>query len=538
MKYSSTSSNTESLKILFNSKSDTCKKKNKSAMYLNLIFIGGLLFLFFLFSCNDNGKGLDREIRTLIQDDSEISIDDWDILTKYIKDYKKKNKSFFINENIDYRKLKVKINQVGQKMRPPVKVSFSTDVDENNQLVTDRQSNEPISLRLYLERSGSMIPYDSPKSSGKFKSAIVSLLNHFPNGDNSQNLIFIVNDAIYPYSQNLTDFIRDKNIFASTKNIGNPQYTDFAQIFESILNDTKENQISLLVSDLIYSTKNMQNVNLLKIFEEAKGLTTAVFKSSAKNKSAIIVKLKADFDGNYYCYNNKATSYRGMRPYYFMLIGNSSTINRLLLEAEYKDFRNFKLLKDYQNAYCFIPNNYVKNPYYSILPSSDWDKGRFIPVQRGESQIKSIKIEKKDRNSDDFQFTLAVDLSNIFVEETYKSNPDNYIVESSNRVTIKDIIPITSSNIKPTNKKFMRSATHYFVMNGEIVNKNQNVTILLKNRFPQWIIESTSENDLNTSDNNFSNTTFALKYLMEGIFDFYYPSQNDAYYTTINITLN
>ena len=139
------------------------------------------------------------------------------------------------------------------------------------------QKLEPLRVNFYLERSGSMTPYDSPRGDGSFKAAFVSMLNSVP-GD--ANRLYIVNDSIYRYPKGIRQFISDDNIFASSKGIGDPSYTDFQRIFQAILENTEKNEISVLFTDMIYSVKTMEGTNPRKIFSDATGMISSVFNSA------------------------------------------------------------------------------------------------------------------------------------------------------------------------------------------------------------------------------------------------------------------
>ena len=112
----------------------------------------------------------------------------------------------------------------------------------------------PIRFKFFLERSGSMTPFDATTTTGDFKSALTSFLNSIPDGKaRSENLLFIVNDAVYPFDKSYKEFIQSKNIFADTKNVGDPRYTDFTCIFDSILAKTISTvgcMLSMLIADI------------------------------------------------------------------------------------------------------------------------------------------------------------------------------------------------------------------------------------------------------------------------------------------------
>jgi len=473
-------------------------------------------------------------VRELIKNDSEIDSDDWEKITLYLEDNKEANRKLVKEEGIDQEAVREYITKLGEKMRPEITVVFSDDLFVSGNKAINNAS--PVSLRFYLERSGSMTPYDSPQSTGEFKSAIVTLLNRFPESENANNRIFIVNDAIYPYPKSVTDFIKDKNIFSSTSNLGNPQYTDFACIFDSLLTNNGPNQLSILVSDMIYSTKDMKNVNPQKIFTEAKGLTTAVFKSQAAKKSVILIKMTGGYNGTYYSYDSGKTNYAGQRPYYFLIVADNKVIERLFKEENMQNFSNFGSLAGFQSFYCFMPSAKVQ-PYHSILLSDKNNKGRFVVTKGQTSSVTSIEKVEKDRNADAFGITVAVDLSGVVVSEDYKLDPANYQVESGNNFKIDNIAAIDQSKIAQNDKKLAGTATHIMTLSTSKVTNNETLRIGLVNKLPEWIDDSSSDDDRSITAAGFRNTTFGFKYLVQGIYDSYYTSNKIPYYTFFEITL-
>lgn len=485
-------------------------------------------------SCKSGDKNFDRLVREIIKDDPEIDSDDWDKISSYLEENEDNNKSLIKNGEINREAVKEYIAKSGKKMRPEVIVVFPDEILASDNNAAD--NSLPVSLRFYLERSGSMVPYDSQQSTGEFKSAIVTLLNRFPESGQANNKIYVVNDAIYPYPKSVTDFIKDKNIFESTSGLGNPSYTDFACIFDSLLTNNGPNQLSVLVSDMIYSTKDMKNVNPQKIFTEAEGLTTAVFKNRAAKKTVILLKMKGGYHGTYYSYNSKKTNYSGQRPYYFLIVADNKVIERLFKDENMRNFSNFETLKGFESLYCFMPPA-TRQPYHSILLSDKNNKGRFAVTKGQTSPITSIEKTEKNRGDDVFAVSLAVDLSGIIVSEDYKLNADNYTIESANGFMIENISAIDHSRIAKNDKKLTGTATHIITLSTPKVTSNETLRVRLVNKLPDWIDASSGDDDRDTSASGFKNTTFGLKYLMQGIYDSYYVSNKTPDYTFFEITL-
>ena len=113
----------------------------------------------------------------------------------------------------------------------------------------------------------------------------MQLLNNLPGKDNR---LFVVNDGVHPYPKGIDEFVRSVNIFESTKGIGDASYTDFGRIFRELLENTSDDELSVLVTDMIYSTREMAGVNPMKIFADAQGMTQAVFKDETRRRSETV----------------------------------------------------------------------------------------------------------------------------------------------------------------------------------------------------------------------------------------------------------
>lgn len=496
--------------------------KGLNAMILLTIALSLTLFV----SCRGGAKkDFNALLLELAGKDAVIDAADWQKIVTFLDSHKAKLDDFYDDGSIDEEDVREYITEFFANRRPAMEITFSG------------VGNECLAVKFYLERSGSMVPYDSPQGKGEFKKAIVDLLNALP-GNADENTLYVVNDAVYNYPKGFRAFITDNNIFDSTKGIGDPQYTDFEVILDSVLNKTKDNEISILVTDMIYSTKNMSGVNTQKVFSEAEGMTHAVFKSEVKDKSLLVLKLSASYVGKYYPYNIPAgVDYNGQRPYYIVIVGQNKDIARLTTDDRYKDFRDFTKLPGFEEQYLFETSGVYK-PYYSFLLSGTDLRGRFKAKKGSSERVVALEGVEADRNSGDLQLELAVNLDKMLIEEKYLTDPENYKIEAKSDVEIKEIRRITNSDDKGASAKFLEKATHIFVLKLKPAVRKDEIEIKLLNKFPQWINSSTSDDDTNTSAPGFSSTTFGLRYLMQGIYDCYKKNADgEPYYFEMELDI-
>lgn len=396
------------------------------------------------------------------------------------------------------------------------------------------QSDKVLRTSFYLERSGSMVAYDAEQGDGSFKAAVVDMMNHLPEFKNRKSNIFIVNNGVYPYPKGANQFIADNNIFASTKNIGDPSYTDFRKIFQTLANQTKGDNLNILVSDLIYSVNTNTENNPQKIFNAAGGMVASVFKD-ADDLALIVVQLKGSFNGLYYPFNTPEDGqrYDGNRPYYVVVMTTNEGLSTMISNPHYADFLDFSRLGGYQHIALFTKGNGLK-PYYSFLLHGKENEGRYKAIRGQRSRITGIDDAEGDRNSGRLVMTLAVNLNGMPVEKSYLTDINNYVVSSDCGLRLKAIRRITDADRTPYNRGHLGSATHIFVLEADHVGGKNECVISLKKKLPEWIVKSNSDDDTNLASPGFSTTTFGLKYLLGGVWE----SFNSDNYFEMKLEIN
>lgn len=422
---------------------------------------------------NGAKKEFNKMLLELADKDQVIDNSDWKQLSDYLDRNKVNFKDFFEGGQLDMSAVKEYISDFFEHRRPSKEVSFVGI------------GGRDLSFRIYVERSGSMAPYDSPDGDGSFRSAILALQNNLP-GE------------------------------VRIDSIGEKGYTDFRQIFDNILNKTGDDRVSILVTDMIYSVKDMEGVNPRKVFNEVQEMINSVFKTEVKKKSMLVVRMSGSYHGPYYAYDNSVHQFAGRRPYYIIIVGSNDNIVRLTNDASLRTFAEMQGMKGYDNM-CLFTADDVYKPYCSFLLSNKDIRGRFQPVHGQGYEIRSLEDVEPDKNSGDIQMALAVDLSRMFIDQRYLTDKDNYAVVSDDDIKIKEIRKIEKADMTLAQKKYLGTATHLFVLSAQRISHAQDVEVKLLNRMPSWIETGSTDSDL-TPD---SRSTFALRYLLGGIYDSY-----------------
>ena len=447
-----------------------------------------------LLSCGGHGK-LDKAVRSvLVSGDTTRAA--YDSLCSLVTANPDKYSDLVTEQGtVDHKKMYDLIEQIGSSLRPPMHWDTRPYGGVDN-----------LSLTVYFERSGSMVPYDSRGGGGQLKKAVNDLINHFPAG--SKVDINIVNDGIYPYEHTVDEFLQDRDIYQSTAGVGDASYTDFQLIFNKILEAQHPGNVSVLVSDLIYSPKDTHGVSLDKIFNEENSLATRAF-AKYKGKSVVVQQFMGDFSGKYYPYNGVPFEYNGKRPFYLVIIADNDAMDQLAQDSRYRGVLDASGVR---NSYRF--NQGSSEVDCRVLPEWKDNAGRFR-VKHGDG-IVLTKCDG-DRQTGKLCFSLAANLSGLLKDDALLTDVANYDVQSIDGYTLT-VQPIDKSMITSNNKEYLEGMTHILTLVGDLKSPRDEVRIALRNELPEWVRQSSSASDT-SSGGAFATTTLGLEQLLGGMFD-------------------
>lgn len=454
----------------------------------------GCLLMVALMGCGGHGR-LDKAVRGILVsgDTTRVAYDS--LCTLITENPGKYGDMLTAEGRVDHKKLAAFIEEIGSQLRPPM--HWDT---------RPYGGVEDLSLTVYFERSGSMVPYDQRGGGGQLKKAVNDLINHFPAGSKVE--INIVNDGIYPYQHTVDEFLKDRDIYQSTAGVGNASYTDFQLIFNKILEAQRPGNVSVLVSDLIYSPQDTHGVSLDKIFNEENSLATRVF-ARYKGKSVVVQQFMGDYSGKYYPYNGVPFEYSGKRPFYLVIIADGDVMDQLAQDKRYSGVLEPSGLR---NSYRF--NQGTAEVPCRVLPEWKDNAGRFR-VKHGDNIV--LAKCAGDRQTGKLCFSLAANLSGLLQNDAMLTNADNYEVSSIDGYTL------TAQAIEPgmltaNNKEYLEGMTHVLTLVGDLKSPRDEVRIALRNELPAWVRQSSSDNDTNAGS-SFSTTTLGLEQLLGGMFD-------------------
>ena len=384
-------------------------------------------------------------------------------------------------------------------------------------------SAKPLRLKLYLEASASMFPYDAPGGNGAFKRTLNNVLTEFDAINPGQGKLFVVNTEVNDLGLSLSQFFKEKSIFTLAKTKGKTTSTDFERIFSEILRNTTGDDLSVLVSDLIYSDPSLTGMSAQKTLDAASSLLTTVFNPHASTHSMLVIKLKSDFAGTYYSWNNAKKKYAGERPYYLCLIGRNEAMQRLYQDQTYQTIRQFDQLPGFTDSWFFGHDAKAVTPFYTVLVTDPARKGRF---KRSDEEVRShakaihaLTDVQPDVADKSLTVPVAVDLSALRLPASLLTDASQYVVEGKDNFRVSAVQSYGGAN--GTSHKLLLATS-------KPARGERTATIRLRRQFPpRWIANTNTTNDAQPD----ANSTFGIQNLLQGIERAYNPNNQTEYFT-------
>ena len=374
---------------------------------------------------------------------------------------------------------------------------------------SENLASTPIStsrFNVYLENSGSMNGY--VKGNTGFEQSIYYYLTQVESNNvaDSVNLHYI-NSKVIPQGSDIESFIHHVEPADFQKKGGNLGSSDIAVILDTILNRQTINDISLFISDCIFSpNKKMQESEVQNYLIEQSTRIEKIFRDKLKrlnNQLAVVIcQLQSDFNGNFFNRENKAQPINHKRPFYFWLMGSPAQISRLLKTVP------FDCLRD--------KGAEVENLYVLCMPDSEIEygivnTGKVGSFERSKTNPKydifNCKHNSRGTQQGTFQFAVGVNYGGLPLDEAFLSDPANYALNTND----------FDLSVKP-NRVSTLNYTHLLNLSTTLSPiPAQQVEIALRNRIPAWVEEKNDPVGLDMEQDEALDKTFGLKSLVEGV---------------------
>ena len=400
--------------------------------------------------------------------------------------------------------------------------STKTTIEDSTEVITIREPLETFNeINFYFENSGSMNGYLEGKN---FKQTMHEIID-----DNNSNFNpYFVNTKEYATS-NLLSKIDSKSIGTKGTNSSDHEF-----IFTNAIKNAIGNNLSIVVTDGIYSTPN-GDVDIVEV-DIKKAFIPALEENAIET---VVLKLSSQYIGTYYtesdCVDVKNMNQE--RPYYILLFGNKNAIDNALKNIIIEDLPGFK-----EQARFFLIDNLKVN--YTILTQGEEKKGSYRKVGRGGSGLVK-KVEETERfnrgNERYLQFAIAIDYSKTSIPDSYLLDKKNYKIDGETKYEIEDVktvesIPKSTRTYKALEKINIKEGlnlSHLIIVKAEIKYIGE-LEIKLDNNLPSWIKTTGLENDCEIKNNK--EQTFAFDKLMTGISEAYNKVNNRDEF--LKLTLN
>jgi hypothetical protein len=509
------------------------KEKNLSHMKLPpfhyAITIILLLTLLILSSCGKSPEDkLEIEINKALRTNNNVEATEW----KAIADFVTNNKQQFPKlldaaGQVDNKKLYeyIKAYADGRKRSPGpaeiYKVQDSATVS----------ANKPV-FNFYIENSISMDGY--VRGNTDFEDAITRMMVLTKDYADGKNLhINFINDTIHeaPPLADIANFAQQLEPQSVTFNAGGKEkrsISDINKVIRMIMNNTGNNNISVLISDCIYSLGKGGDPEGKLNIQKSRTMDIFLVNLKKSNLTTICIKLLSDFTGNYYDKDDYPTALNNAsRPYYIWLIGEKTA-----LEKFYSNIQP-STLKGYQDSFVMSYTDNSKTPYFTVLKETN-KIGRFGSDRSNKDFVRAIEdIDYKEKK---LQFSVAVDLSKVPVDVNYLTDTANYQLTPG--YVLQKAEKINPDKLSPRDLVTVQNATATHLLTISIAQGNplRNLAIELKKKVPRWVAATNCTDDKNIKD--LLDKTFGIKYFVEGVYEAYIqhnPEQQSFFNITVTI---
>ncbi|MGK0446401.1 MAG: hypothetical protein ACJA2M_000169 [Polaribacter sp.] len=368
---------------------------------------------------------------------------------------------------------------------------------------------------IYLENSGSMYGYVS--GNGNFSSVVSTIAADCDLNFSNVNYN-LVNGQTTNLGTNLATFLEPVSS-VNSMNVGDPSTSDLNLIFEQILKNAGNGNISILISDGIYSVKG---TGLIQKLRTASTLTRNKFVNRLREDGSLttlLVKYESRFKGKYYPASGGQIGIDQNRPYYVWVIGESELIKHKFKEGYFQKQPGFVDIVKFAE----LNNSDVKCRYVSH------NQIGFTRV--GENKLSLDDVDVNNRN--EFTFSLAFDFSKVPYNDEYFNNTAVYSNDLGYSVT-----EVSSSNNLDATSQIGLDINKY----KHIVTFSKTgapwgaMKVSVKNIVPKWIQDTNIDDDSSIKEN--TSQTFGFKHLIDGISDGYNFVNNTEDVANFNIKIN
>ncbi|HWB92551.1 MAG TPA: hypothetical protein VG605_11890 [Puia sp.] len=416
----------------------------------------------------------------------------------------------------------------------------------------------PVAYDVYFDNSASMDGYLSGPGTD-LKNDVHAFLKDLQTQGIADTIdLGYVNDRLCSYRRNasaaeVNAFIRTLNHDSLVRNGCGRKDSYMDAMLQQVLGANPDH-VHVLISDYIFSIGVGNSSELLK--QQGDNVETVLSSELRKRDfSTIILKFSSGFDGTYYVEsrgggNGSALPVHGIRrPYYMMIFGSALRMRRLMDFYKSSRFRSFSRFE--QVAYFFEPGGASAGGRsgggatggdglaaggHGTAARGHGAAAKLIRKDRvGEFEIvqpaTQLVIDKAVADSVEFQFSVAVDLDELKLDDKYLTNPENYDLPANYRIAA------IRRNDDPEDEA-LRGYSHVFLIRTSDLKPVQDVYLRLKTMIPSWVYSGSTVDDRDPTDSLQQRQTFGFRYLVEGIARGYADRYRNTNLFSLNIQVS
>lgn len=381
-----------------------------------------------------------------------------------------------------------------------------------------------ININVFIENSASMDGYVNGET--EFENYIYSMLGEFKSNKfcDTLNLNYInnkiINIAKDANNESIENFITTLESAKFKRKGGDRSVSDLKSVIKNILNQVDDKNVSILISDFIFSSNgNGSDVTLLK--RQGIGITNDFAdKLNKTDLGVIILHLESNFNGIYYDKNNVQIKINQKRPFYIWIVGAlkniTNVVNQNLINLNNEDYKNVFVLQSINKT--TIPN-------YKIIKNNK--NGNFKLKENAKGPITDAEVSTKGKDKGKFGFELAVDLGKNIQSKGFYLNNSIYGINGNYNL----IARINSDTSSPQLKDF----THVLQIQTTKL-QNESLVVNILQEIPNWIsnISTNDDTKINLIDKN---KTYGFKYLVSGVFNAFDAKSKSKIINSIKIKI-
>lgn len=393
----------------------------------------------------------------------------------------------------------------GDRRKPITKTTQSPD-----EIPT---TSNPI-YNVYIENSASIDGYVNGVT--EFKTAVYNYLSDIKIADltDSINLNYI-NSKEIPHGSNITDFIEKLDPATFRSRGGNRGTTDIADVLEMALNGTSENNVSILISDFIFSTGKGKDTEQYLVNQQI-GIKNSMAEHLKKfpNHAVIIYGLESKFNGTYYNKYDTPSNYTGNRPYYIWIIGDRQHLSNLTKKCPAEKFKGGGV----KSSFSIVKEDAVPVKYAIQYGSGNFKLDKKDP----HKSIVGAQKDTKGVGEKKLRFNVNVDFSELLMNDAYLLDAANYDISD-----------------KDYQLEIQRNSTNGYshtLKLSTLIVKPTSISIKLKSQVPLWVDDISDDIGENINDPNQACKTYGFKYLVYGIYEAF--TKDGEYCADIDVKIN